>query len=90
MILKLEIYSALCSTSEFSINGVNADTRDFGSSYDNDRENAEDYGCGDRRFERIPPTAEVLSKYSISVEEYHEVCERLESGLSFGRCGWCV
>ena len=90
MELKLEIFGALCSTSTFEINGVSADSYDFGEQYDHIRENAEDYACSDMRFERKASTDEVLEKYKITEAEYQEIAEKLEDGLSFGCCGWCV
>jgi hypothetical protein len=87
MELKLEIFGALCSTSEFEINGIAADSDDFGDQDDHDQENAEDYACGDMRFERKASTADVLDKYKITEDEYQEIAEKLEDGLSFG---WCV
>lgn len=47
MKLELKIYSALCETEIFTVNGINATYEDFGEKYDHDTENAEDYGCGD-------------------------------------------
>ncbi len=90
MKLELEIFGALCSTEVFVINGINADSDDFGVQGDNDTENAEDYGCGNMEFERKTETDEVLKKYSITKEEYEKIAEKLEEGLSFGCCGWCV
>ena len=90
MNLELKFGTALCYTPTFRINGKDADTRDFGEQYDRSPDTAEDYGCGDMQFTRIPPTASVLSKYEISVDEYHEIAANLEDGLSFGCCGWCV
>ena len=90
MELKLSFCEYLCSASNFIINGVNADTDDFGEQYDRDSENAEDYACGDMQFTRVEPTKEILEKYHITENEYSEICDKLESGLSFGSCGWCV
>ena len=90
MILLLEFGDSLCYTFTFIINGVSADEDDFGEKYDRDSENAEDYGCGDMQFTRIAYTVDVLDKYTIDKAQYDEVCERLEQGLSFGSCGWCV
>ena len=90
MLLELSIYSALCATSRFVVNGINADTYDFGEQYDRDAENAEDYACGNMQFTGNPSTTEILSKYQITEEEYQEVVSKLEDGLSFGCCGWCV
>ena len=89
MKLKLEVYGSLCETSTFEINGVTADHNDFGEKDDMDTAGAEDYCCGDMRFERKKSTSDILEKYKITEEEYHEICEQLEDGLSFGSCGWC-
>ena len=90
MKLELQIYGSLCATKVFKINGVLANTEDFGSQYDNDLGNAKEYGCGDMVFERKPPTNDVLKKYKISDKEYEQIAKKLEDGLSFGNCGWCV
>jgi len=89
MKLKLSFFSALCSTCEFNINGIEADKDDFGEKYDHDSENAENYCCGNMKFDPILPTQEVLDKYKITVNEYNEIASQLEEGLSFGSCGWC-
>lgn len=89
MELELEIYSALCETSSFYINGIEAEWRDFGDKYDTDPENAEEYGCGNMEFLPKLATDEVLEKYKITRSEYLEVQEKL-GGLSFGSCGWCI
>ena len=60
------------------------------SEEDEDCENAEDYACGDMRFRRKGSTPKILAKYSITEIEYAEVASKLEDGLSFGSCGWCV
>ena len=90
MKLELKGYGALCSTEVFVINDVPADSSDFGEQYDRNTEDAEDYGCGDMTFTRIPATSEVLAKYNINDAEYELVAGQLETVLSFGRCGWCV
>jgi hypothetical protein len=90
MLVELEFGRSLCFTRTFVINGVAADPADFGDQFDHDAEHAEDYGCGDMRFDPKPETSEVLNKYSITVEEYAVVAGKLEEGLSFGACGLCV
>lgn len=90
MELKLEIYGSLCSTSIFTINGLAANEFEFGKSYDANPDEAEEYGCGNRKFKRIASTEKVLTKYNISEEEYIKIAEQLEDKLSFGNCGWCV
>lgn len=90
MKLELTIFSALCSTSKFVINGIDASAWEFGDSFDDDPDNAEEYGCGNRVFKGYPPRREILDKYGISEGEYNEIVDKLESGLSFGSCGWCV
>jgi hypothetical protein len=91
MKLELDFYSALCSTSIFVINDVRADYEDFGVKDDLDKENAEPYGCGNMQFIATRPAKpEVLKKYNITKPEYELIANQLESGLSFGTCGWCV
>jgi hypothetical protein len=90
MELKLEVYGSLCSTKEFSINGVEAEYEDFGEKYDHSPDEAEDYACGNMKFTANRATQEILDKYKINITEYNEVCEQLEQKLSFGSCGWCV
>ena len=90
MKLELEVGHALCYLPVFTINGIDADYEDFGRKYDRSPDTAEDYGCGDMQFTRVPPTPEVLAKYGISEVEYALVAGQLEEGLSFGACGWCV
>jgi len=90
MKLTLKSYDALCETEIFIINGINADSNDFGSKSDEDTENAEDYGCGNMQFIRTGATDFILKKYNITKSEYEEVASKLEELLSFGRCGWCV
>jgi len=75
--------------SAFVINGINANSSDFGGQGDMSPETAEEYCCGDMQFTRNPSTPDVLAKYGITEDEYAEICEKLEGGLSFGRCGWC-
>lgn len=90
MELTLTFGHALCYTPSFIINDVEAEWEDFGEKYDRDAENAEPYACSDMRFTRIPPTPKVLAKYSITETEYDTIADKLEDGLSFGSCGWCV
>jgi hypothetical protein len=74
----------------FRINGVEATPSDFGSSRDESPGTAEEYACGDMRFTGKQSSFDVLKKYAITQKEYEEVCAKLEEGLSFGSCGWCV
>lgn len=90
MKLDLTFGGSFCYTPNFVINGVAADSGDFGTQGDVAPGDAEDYACGNMKFERIPATPEVLTKYNISGPEYELVASQLEVGLSFGACGWCV
>lgn len=90
MELNLEFGRAFCYTKIFEINGIKADSQDFGEQYDRDSENAEDYCCGNMQFTRFDEPKEfIFSKYNINIEEYNQICLKLENGLSFGCCGWC-
>lgn len=88
MKLICESYGALCELSRFEINGTDASYRDFGTKEDI-AENYDDYGCGNMRFIAKPATQKILDKYNINVDEYNEVCEKLDKELSFGCCSWC-
>jgi hypothetical protein len=88
MKLELEIYSALCAASKFVINGVLADSNDFGWQGDQD-DDPPDYCCGNMQFEGKEATEEILNKYGINKAEYALIVGQLEKGLSFGSCGWC-
>lgn len=90
MTLRLDFCSSLCCTNVFTVNGVRADPEDFGEQHDHDSENAEEYGCGDMKFTRCPPTPDILRKYGITSDEYEVIAGKLEEGLSFGRCSWCI
>lgn len=90
MELKLEFGSHYCYTPVFEINGIRADSNDFGDQGDMSPETAEEYGCGDMRFTPKEYTQEVLDKYQITIPEYNLVAGQLAVGLSFGACGWCV
>ena len=90
----MKSYDALpCRLMEFTINGIKADQNDFGEETDlgwGERE-PEPYACGNMQFESYPtPPEGVLEKYGINLEEYHEICEKLENQLFVGECGWCV
>lgn len=79
-----------CELETFTINGKNANSMDFGDTYDHGAENAEPYGCGDMYFEPKTPTKEVLEEYNITEEEYYNICNELKDKLSVGSCGWCI
>ena len=86
----IEVYGALCSTSAFVINDINADYKDFGEKGDTDPANARDYGCGNMTFETKQPTKDVLAKYEIDEMEYWTIANTLAEKLSFGSCAWCA
>ena len=89
--MKLKIYDCLCATEVFVINGIVADSSDFGEKDDTMPWDAPEYGCGNMEF--IPyehPTDEVLKKYGITEYQFHEIAAELACSLSFGRCAWCA
>jgi len=90
MKLELEFGSALCYTPVFIINDIKADSDDFGEQYDRAPYDADDYCCGDMQFQRVVAKPEVLQKYGITIPEYEIIAGQLETGLSFGSCGWCL
>ena len=88
--LKLKFYDAYCMTSKFEINDIEAKYEDFGDKSDMDSENADDRGCGNMKFEIKTSTQEILDKYNITITQYNKIARKLEEGLSFGKCGWCI
>jgi hypothetical protein len=93
MKLIIKKYGGLpCSLERFVINGINADTDDFGSGSDKGsrEQECEPYGCANWIFVGKPPTEKVLIKYCIRLEEYNYVVSQLERTLSVGSCGMCI
>jgi len=89
MKLVIKPYGALCELKKFTINGIDAVYEDFGEKYDHEPTHAEDYCCGDMRFEAKNSTLEILDKYFIDEDEYDKICGELGDALDFGSCGWC-
>lgn len=90
MKLKLRIYTHLCSTKTFEVNGIRAHSADFGEQHDTNPADAEPYGCFNMQFFPKIHTNEILQKYSINIDEYNTICEELKEELSFGKCRRCV
>jgi hypothetical protein len=92
MKMEIETYGALpCATSTFTINGIDADTSDFGSmESDGCPSECEGYDCHNKHF--VPDTVDkkIMEKYDISNNEVKEVQEKLTEILNVGDCGWCV
>jgi len=87
----IEPYTRICALKTFSINGITADTYDFGEGYDAGRGlNSLPYCCENRVFKTKPSTPEVLTQYNITEAEYDEIAEKLSEVLSFGSCCWCL
>ena len=89
MKIEFEIGDYYCDMKIFKINGIDANKDDFGVQTDYEPEDTLVYCCGNMVFERKQSTKDVLVKYKINEEEYQEICEKLEDGLSFGSCGLC-
>ena len=78
-----------CRPQSFTVKGKIANENDFGEQFDRDEGNAESYCCGDMHFTPKPATDVILKKYSLTIDEYNEICDALEDKLSFGYCGLC-
>lgn len=92
--LKIKPRAAFCDLSVFSINGIEADYRDFGDKRDIAPEEADLFAirpciCGNMQFIPQECRNEILKKYDITEGEYYLICQRLKEALSFGKCGWC-
>ena len=83
-------HSLPCELEVFTINGIAANSMDFGDVYDHNEKSKEPYGCGNMYFEPKLPTSEVLQRYNITIDEYNTICMELRNKLYVGRCGWCV
>lgn len=89
-LFSLNVSKWYCRPMSFTVNSKIADIDDFGVQDDRDSGNAEPWSCADMHFTPIPASSKVLEKYSITADEYAEICEALEDKLSFGHCGLCV
>ena len=76
-----------CQTDNFLINGVHADSDDFGRQYDDSP--SDDVYCGNMVFVPSDPSQSILDKYGITEQEYWCIAEKLQDGLSFGACDLC-
>ncbi|MCX7772321.1 MAG: hypothetical protein N2376_04320 [Clostridia bacterium] len=89
MKLELDVYSTICETKRFVINGIQATYRDFGEKQDVSMDRTQPFCCGNMVFLPSLPTQQVLEKYGITKKEYHYICEMLRSCVSFGTCKLC-
>ena len=89
MKVELDVYSALCETKVFVVNGIKATYKDFGLKYDASPDKAKKNYCGYMLFEPIKPTQQVLEKYCLTKKEYNHICKLLQASISFGTCRMC-
>jgi hypothetical protein len=90
MKLELDVYSAVCETSVFKINGINAKYEDFGEKFDACPCDTKPLCCGNMVFKPKGNTGRVLQKYGITADEYTYICVQLRKKLSFGLCRYCA
>lgn len=89
MDLKLIVPAHKCETEVFTINGIEADYKDFGEKYDDDPDSACMGGCGNMIFAAKKMETKIMEKYQINEKEYEEIIKQLQEQLSFGECYWC-
>lgn len=89
MNLDLDVYSSICETKTFVINGVKATYKDFGKKIDTEPDSHRPNICGNMVFEAFAPTQNTLDKYNISSKEYQHICSLLKDCISFGLCRQC-
>ena len=75
-----------CELKIFKINGIEAEIEDFGET---ERSGSCMNSTCSQTFRFKLPTEEVLKKYSISLKDYSEICDRLEDELYIPGCGMC-
>ncbi|PYG90380.1 hypothetical protein LY28_00263 [Ruminiclostridium sufflavum DSM 19573] len=90
MKLELDVYSSICETKTFVINGIKASYKDFGRKIDTQPDKSRPNACGNMTFESFAPAQQILDKYGISSKEYNNICILLRSCISFGVCRQCV
>ena len=85
-------YHALpCALEKFTVNGITADTEDFGMGFDEGASYAEDYACGNYVFEALVAAPKgVCEHYHITEDEWYDIACQLEDLLHVGECGWCI
>ena len=97
--IKIVVYGSLpCEAESFVINGVVGSKSDFGCNsdvgsfdYEYGEWDDENWACADNQF--VPddkPQDGVLEKYSITLDEFREVQDRLKVEFNIGGCEWCV
>ena len=92
--MKIKVKAGYCASADiFTINDIPADINDFGECYDDNKEAAPEFGCGNMCFHAydepsLEPT--VLERYHISLSEWEEICDILTCELRWGRCGECA
>lgn len=89
MKLECKAYKGMCELAVFKINYIEADESDFGDHFDRVPRPKTSSVCKNMKFISKLPTLEVLEKYKITVDEYKQVCKKLDEELSFGACYFC-
>ena len=83
---------SFCRPQKFLINGIPADSSDFGTLSDTEADSVQCAGtsCGNMQFRpSFPPSRAALTKFGISDADYEWIARRLQHELSFGTCNWC-
>ena len=84
-VVELSAY-APCNVRIFTINGKEADTKDFGEI---NEIGLGDYACGLLGFTGKGPTIEILAKYKITAYEYYIIVKKLNAIFNYGVCDMC-
>ena len=82
-------HSSPCELSTFAVNDMEAETCDFVSCYDHDQDSAAEYGCGDLRADVKEVSTDILEKYEITAEEFHDIAGQVVKALAVGFCCLC-
>jgi len=77
--------SCPCSLEQFIINDIIADYEDFGEI---DKE-SNGHECQIFGFKAKDPSDEILKKYEITLDEYDQVCNKLDV-IFMGYCQLCI
>ena len=84
----IKIYeSSPCIAKIFNINDKKAYLDDFGEIK---RQNLDRYQCNLSGFAAKMPSNKILNKYKITVDEYAEIVEYLNTVFDYGVCYMCM
>lgn len=75
-----------CAVDKFRINGIRANEEDFGEV---NLENVGRYTCRISGFTPGKVKQKILDKYGITIDEFYEICSKLDEVFEYRTCSYC-